>query len=115
MTRSAAGFAAALTAESSPGYDAGAPIFQVHMYDQTLPFYLQRPTTVVAFRDELALGLDAEPARGVATVAEWEERWRVLPQAYAVMAPDTLDKLAADGVPYRVVAREPRRVMIARH
>jgi hypothetical protein len=115
VTRSAAGFAAALTAESSPGYDAGAPIFQVHMYDQTLPFYLQRPTTVVAFRDELALGLDAEPARGVATVAEWEERWRVLPQAYAVMAPDTLDKLAADGVPYRVVAREPRRVMIARH
>jgi 4-amino-4-deoxy-L-arabinose transferase-like glycosyltransferase len=114
MTRSAAGLAAALTAESSPGYDAGAPIFQVHMYDQTLPFYLRRPTTVVAFRDELALGLDAEPARGIATIAEWEERWRTLPQAYAVMAPDTLDELAADGVPYRVVAREPRRMLIAR-
>jgi 4-amino-4-deoxy-L-arabinose transferase-like glycosyltransferase len=113
-TRSAAGLAAALTADSSPGYDAGAPIFQVHMYDQTLPFYLQRPTTVVAFRDELALGLDAEPARGIATVAEWEERWRALPQAYAVIAPDTLDKVAAEGVPYRVVAREPRRMLIAR-
>jgi 4-amino-4-deoxy-L-arabinose transferase-like glycosyltransferase len=115
VTRSAAGLAAAIPADSSPGCDAGAPLFQLHMYDQTLPFYLQRPTTVVAFRDELALGLDAEPARGVATVAEWEERWRALPQAYAVMASDTLDKLAADGVPYRVVAREPRRVMIARH
>ena len=115
VTRSAAGLAAALTAESSPGYDAGAPVFQLRMYDQTLPFYLGRPTTVVAFRDELALGLDAEPARGIATIAEWEERWRALPQAYALMAPDTLDEVATDGVPNRVVAREPRRVLVARH
>ncbi len=31
------------------------------MYDQTIPFYLGRTTTLVGYRDELALGIDAEP------------------------------------------------------
>ena len=38
-----------------------APFYQIAMYDQTVPFYLGRTTTLVAFRDELALGIDAEP------------------------------------------------------
>ena len=44
--------------------DPAAPVFQVGTYDQTFPFYLGRTTTVVEFRDELALGLDAEPQKG---------------------------------------------------
>ena len=35
------------------------------MYDQTLPFYLGRTTTLVDYRDELGLGLDAEPEKGI--------------------------------------------------
>ncbi len=38
-----------------------APFYQVEMYDQTVPFYLGRTTTLVAIRDELGLGIDAEP------------------------------------------------------
>ena len=115
VTRSTAGMVAALTAEADPRYDAGAPFYQVRMYDQTLPFYLRRTTTVVEFRDELSLGLDAEPALGIPQMSQWEARWRTLPQGYAVMAPDTFANLEASGLPLRVVARDPRRVLIARH
>ena len=113
MTRSGADIAAALT-NASPPYDRNAPFYQVEMYDQTLPFYLQRTTTLVAYRDELSLGLDAEPQKGVATLADWASRWRDAPQAYALMAPDTYARLAKTGLPMRVVARDPRRVLVAR-
>ena len=112
-TRSAADIVTALE-RSTPPYDPNAPFYQVEMYDQTLPFYLKRTTTLVDYRDELALGLDAEPARGIAKLADWEARWRSLPQAYALMTPDTFDKVARMGVPLRVVARDPRRVLVAR-
>ncbi|HEY3177377.1 MAG TPA: glycosyltransferase family 39 protein [Casimicrobiaceae bacterium] len=112
-TRSAADVVTALEA-SAPPYDRSAPFYQVEMYDQTLPFYLKRTTTLVAYRDELALGLDAEPERGIAKLSDWEAQWRSLAQAYALMATDTFDKLTRIGVPLRVVARDPRRVLVAR-
>jgi 4-amino-4-deoxy-L-arabinose transferase-like glycosyltransferase len=112
-TRSAADIVTALE-RSTPPYDPSTPFYQVEMYDQTLPFYLKRTTTLVDYRDELALGLDAEPERGIAKLADWEARWRALPQAYALMTPDTFDKMARMGVPLRVVARDPRRVLVAR-
>jgi len=112
-TRSAADIVTALE-HSAQHYDPSAPFFQVEMYDQTLPFYLKRTTTLVDYRDELALGLDAEPERGIVKLADWEARWRSLPQAYALMTPDTFDKVARMGVPQRVVARDPRRVLVAR-
>ena len=112
-TRSAADLVADLRG-ASPPYDPRAPFYQVEMYDQTLPFYLGRTTTLVHYRDELALGLDAEPERGIASARDWEARWESAPQAYALMAPDTFDRIAAAGVPLRVVARDSRRVLVAR-
>ena len=50
-----------------PPFARDAPVYQIAMYDQTLPFYLGRTTTLVAFRDELALGIDAEPERQIPT------------------------------------------------
>ena len=113
-TRSAADLVTVLENAADPPYDRTAPFFQVRMYDQTLPFYLQRTTTLVEYRDELGPGLDAEPARGISREADWIARWRALPQAYALMAPDTREALAAAGVPMRVVVSDTRRVLVAR-
>lgn len=113
-TRSAADLVATLERASDPPYDPRAPFFQVRMYDQTLPFYLRRTTTLVAYRDEMALGLDAEPQLGIAAEPAWVEQWRALPQGYALMAPETLRAYAAAGVPMRVVATDTRRVLVAR-
>jgi len=111
--RSTADLAAALRADT-PAYDASAPVFQVRMYDQTLPWYLRRTTVLVDYRDELALGEDAEPGKAIRDTREWIDRWQALPQAYAVMAPDTWGPLARDGLPGRVVMQTPRYVLVAR-
>jgi 4-amino-4-deoxy-L-arabinose transferase-like glycosyltransferase len=113
-TRSSIDLVAVLEKAHDPPYDRNAPFFQVRMYDQTLPFYLKRTTTLVEYRDELALGLDAEPERGIPHLAQWVSQWRALSQGYALMSPDTHDRLAAEGVPMRVVASDPRRVLVAR-
>jgi len=91
-----------------------APVYQIAMYDQTVPFYLGRTTTLVAFRDELALGIDAEPERQIPKVADWIPEWSALTTGYAVLTPDVYDKLAAAGIPMRVLARDTRRVIVAR-
>ena len=61
----------------------------------------------------MALGLDAEPAKGFDR-ERWIPVWTAAPQAYALMEPATADALVARGVPLRVVARDPRRVFVAR-
>ena len=98
----------------SASYDARAPFFQVGLYDQTLPWYLRRTTIVVDYRDELALGLDAEPDKGIADTRTWIARWRTLDQGYALMTPETYDRLRRDGVPMRLAARNARYVIVAR-
>jgi 4-amino-4-deoxy-L-arabinose transferase-like glycosyltransferase len=114
-TRSAADLVTTLENATNPPYDPNAPFFQVRMYDQTLPFYLGRTTTLVEYRDELGPGLDAEPERGIAHVSDWIGRWQALPQGYALMSPEMRERLAKDGVPMRVVAGDTRRVLVARN
>ena len=84
------------------------------MYDQTVPFYLGRPTRVVEHRDELSLGIDAEPQKQVPTVAAWIAEWQALPKGYALMDRDLETPLAAQGVPMRVLARDARRAVVSR-
>jgi 4-amino-4-deoxy-L-arabinose transferase-like glycosyltransferase len=113
-TRSAADLVTTLENAANPPYDPDAPFFQVRMYDQTLPFYLGRTTTLVDYRDELGPGLDTEPGRGIAHVSDWIARWRALPQGYALMSPETHDTLTKEDLPMRVLATDPRRVLVAR-
>ena len=63
-------------------------------YDQTLPFYLGRPTPLVDFRDEMALGLAAEPRQGLQRCRRWIEAWSAAPQGYALMSHATAAELA---------------------
>ncbi|MEO8848400.1 MAG: glycosyltransferase family 39 protein [Casimicrobiaceae bacterium] len=94
--------------------DPSAPVFQVGSYDQTFPYYLGRTTTIVDFRDELSLGLDAEPQKAYPNYPRWIHDWDALPQGYALMKHDTYEFLRAQGVPMRMMADDPRRVLVAR-
>ena len=89
---------------------ADAPFYQVEMYDQTVPFYLGRATRLVNYRDELALGIDAEPGKQIPTREAWIAEWQSLPRGYAMMEPELNAVLVAQGVPMRELARDPRRV-----
>ncbi len=111
-TRSASAILRA--AQAAAPFNPRAPIYQIAMYDQTIPFYLRRTTTLVAFRDELALGIDAEPHLQIPTLGEWIERWQAPAESYAVLPPRLYEDLAAAGVPMRVLARDSRRVIVSR-
>jgi 4-amino-4-deoxy-L-arabinose transferase-like glycosyltransferase len=102
-------------AESVHGpFDPRVPFYHVHMFDQTVPFYLGRTTTFVSYRDEFALGQDAEPAKAYATETQWIAAWNALAQGYAMMPPADYTRFAAQGVPMKVLARDPRRVIVSR-
>jgi hypothetical protein len=102
------------TAQTAAPFSPEVPFYQIAMYDQTLPFYLGRTTTLVGYRDELALGIDAEPDRQIPKIATWIDQWRQLDAGYAVLLPSDYERLAADGVPMRVLARDSRRVIVSR-
>ena len=111
--RSAAPILAAAERANGGPLDPGHPVFQVGSYDQTLPFYLGRPTPLVEYRDEMGPGLDAEPHKGY-DLARWLPAWEAAPQAYALLSHETAADLARHHVPMRVLARDPRRVLVAR-
>jgi hypothetical protein len=91
-----------------------APFYSVGLYDQTLPFYLRRTVTLVAYADEFEFGLAQEPERRIDTIEAFEKRWREDPMAYAVMSEETRRRLEADGLPMRVLARGFWRVVVAK-
>jgi 4-amino-4-deoxy-L-arabinose transferase-like glycosyltransferase len=102
------------SAQQAAPFAANAPFYQVEMYDQTLPFYLGRATRLVTLRDELSLGIDAEPAKQIPTTEAWVAEWRGLAQGYAILGPELHARLAGEGVPMRELARDPRRVVVSR-
>jgi 4-amino-4-deoxy-L-arabinose transferase-like glycosyltransferase len=90
------------------------PFYSVRMYDQTLPYYLGRTVIPVDYRDELAFGIDSEPDKALATIAEWQSRWQKSEQAYAIMQPEEYEKLKGQDVPMVELASDARRVIVSR-
>lgn len=97
-----------------PSIAADTPIYSVGLFEHTLPFYLQRPVTLVAFRDELDFGLTQEPDKGIATLPAFIERWNADRAPLAIMAADVFDTLSAARLPMRIVARDGRRIVVGK-
>lgn len=88
------------------------PMYAVRTYEQTLPFYLGRTMTLVEFEDEMAFGLEREPALALKTLAEFQALWPRRSCAYALLEPEMLDQLRAAGLRMDVIARDTRRVIV---
>jgi hypothetical protein len=86
-----------------PLLNPSTPLFLVETYNQSLPPYLGRPVTLVAYEDELYFGLQQEPDRWIPTLGEFAAVWRVLPEGVAIMPVKTFEKLKAAGLPMRLV------------
>jgi 4-amino-4-deoxy-L-arabinose transferase-like glycosyltransferase len=91
---------------------ADVPFYGVHMYDQTLTFYLQRTITLVHYRDEFSFGEDHEPSLWIPTEDEFRLRWSADRDAFAIMEADTYRDLLQTGLPITEVARDTRRVIV---
>ena len=90
------------------------PFYSVASFDQSVPFYLGRPVTLVGYKDELAPGIAAEPGKYVASIEEFLGRWDGHGEAFAIMTPRLYEKLRQQGLPGRVLARDTRRIIVAR-
>jgi 4-amino-4-deoxy-L-arabinose transferase-like glycosyltransferase len=95
-------------------FPGDAPFYSVASYDQSVPFYLGRPVTLVAYKDELAPGIAAEPHKYIGTVEEFLGLWREDREAFAIMKPPLYEKLSSEGLPGRVLARDARWIVVAR-
>lgn len=90
----------------------GVPFYSVRMYEQTLPFYLQRTLTLVEYQDEMAFGLKQEPEKWVPSTEKFKERWLSDRDAFAVMEEGTYGQLLAAGLPMKIVAQDTRRIIV---
>lgn len=97
-----------------PELKPGMPFYSVDTYDQSLQFYLQRSTTMVVYKDELGFGIAQEPQKFIADFAQFEKNWNTEREALALMSPDTYASFSAKGLPMRLVARDTRRIVVAR-
>lgn len=93
---------------------ADTPVFSVQAYDQTLPFYLGRPVTLVDYRDEFTFGQNQEPTRWIPTLAEFATQWQALPHAMAYTSHAGLAQWRSLGLTYRVVWEDARRVVVVK-
>ena len=108
------GQAAAQLADPSMLSSHEIPFFQVRMYDQTAPFYLKRTMTLVDFKDELSLGIDAQPELAINDSGDWTRRWTGLVRGFALLSPADFEQFQKAGVPMRELARDTRRVIVSR-
>jgi len=90
------------------------PFYSVDTYDQTLQFYLQRTTTMVAYKDELSFGIAQEPHKFIPDLAGFEAAWAAAPRAWALMPPDIYERYRAQGLPMVEEARDTRRVIVSK-
>jgi hypothetical protein len=94
-------------------YPHNTPLYFVQMYDQTLPFYLQRTATLVQHADELEFGLKQQPELWLPTLEAWKAAWDKDKQAIAAMRPAAFDALKGN-VAMREIARDARRVVVVK-
>jgi 4-amino-4-deoxy-L-arabinose transferase-like glycosyltransferase len=91
-------------------------LYSVGIYEQSLPFYLDRTVILVDYWDEFTFGLKQEPGLSIPTVDAWVAQWRAHAAAgitdVAVLRNDLLPKLQRAGVPVRVLAADDRRTLI---
>jgi 4-amino-4-deoxy-L-arabinose transferase-like glycosyltransferase len=102
----------AIEAELTPE----TPIYAVGRYNQTLPFYLRRTMILVEHADELEFGLKQEPHLWIPTRAAFVEKWNADlaagKKSLAILNPDRLPDLERLGMKLRVIASDPRRIVV---
>jgi 4-amino-4-deoxy-L-arabinose transferase-like glycosyltransferase len=87
-------------------------LYCVKMYDQTLPFYLKRTCTLVAHEDEMAFGLRQEPQLRGPDLDTFLARFPAMPDAVAIMSPETYAQLATQSRALRVLVRTREHVAV---
>jgi 4-amino-4-deoxy-L-arabinose transferase-like glycosyltransferase len=91
------------------------PIYSVDRdYPQSLPFYIGKTITLVGYRGELSMGIDAEPDKWLATPQQFQQRWQADAQAVAVFDDSGYQRYRAMGLPMRIIYQAPGKIVVAK-
>jgi hypothetical protein len=101
-----------LVQQIRPHLKPDLPFYSLGVYEQTLPFYIKRTVTLVEARDELSFGILQEPAKWVPDFEEFSRRWRLHPEALAIMHPNSLAYFDQKQLPYEIIGRDTRRAVV---
>jgi hypothetical protein len=89
------------------------PFYFVETFDHTALFYLGRKITMVAVMDELADPIGRAPRDFLPDAAAFARAWEADRDAFAMFnANDLPGFLKAHPLPMRIVAEDPRRVIV---
>jgi len=97
-----------------PALTAGTRVYCVNEYVQPIPFYLQRPCTLVGYRGELDFGLVQEPWRFIPDLKGFATDWQAQHDALAILRPQDYQQLEALGAPMRVIYTAQSYVVVLR-
>ena len=104
-----------LASEVIPLINENQTLYSVGQFRHTLVFYLGRTVEVFAYRGELDFGLLQAGATANSTdLPAFRRRWDLESNALAFVDPNVYAKLAATGLPGRIVARDRRSVVVSR-
>ena len=97
-----------------PYVKADEPFYSVATYEQTLPFYLKRTFTLVAYQDEMAFGIMQEPQRWIPDIASFAKVWQAQPAALAIMPAPTYQQLKQMGFAMKIIYEDPQYVVVSK-
>jgi 4-amino-4-deoxy-L-arabinose transferase-like glycosyltransferase len=97
-----------------PALTPATHVYCVNEYLQPIPFYLQRPCTLVGYRGELDFGLTQEPWRFLPDLRSFATDWGEESDALAILRPEDYQQLETMGVPMRVIYTATSYVAVAR-
>ena len=89
-------------------------LFSVRAYEQTFPFYLRRPVTLVEYQDEFSFGQRVEPDKSIASLEAFVARWKTAPHAMALMEENTFKLLSQRGLAMKPVYQDLRRMIVVK-
>ncbi|MBU1235815.1 MAG: glycosyltransferase family 39 protein [Gammaproteobacteria bacterium] len=101
-----------VASQVKPLLTARVPFYSVRMYEQTLPFYLDRTVTLVSYQDEFAFGIEHEPDKWIPTQEAFIQRWMADRDAFAIMNQGVYNELRQSELPMTEIARDPHRVIV---
>ncbi|MCL2636524.1 MAG: phospholipid carrier-dependent glycosyltransferase, partial [Betaproteobacteria bacterium] len=91
------------------------PFYSIGMYEQTLPFYLERTLTLVDNKEkELNFGIDQEPWRVLPDLPSLAKAWQAQPEALAIMPLRYYPLLEQEGLAMKIIYQNEASIVVSK-
>lgn len=97
-----------------PYVKADEPFYSIATYEQTLPFYLKRTFTLVAYQDEMAFGIMQEPQRWIPDIPGFAKVWQAQPAALAIMPVSIYPQLEQLDLDMKIIFEDPQYIVVSK-